>query len=170
VSVKPVSEAHVWRVDLDRAEGPVGELSAAEERRAAAIVRPLARRRWIAARRALRGVLGECLGRDPAVVEIHAAPGGKPYVEGAGDLRFNLSHSGGLALIAICRGREVGVDVERIGGRPRSFYEAWARREALAKCFGTGLGGSLPNRPVELHELDPGGGWVAALALGGPER
>jgi 4'-phosphopantetheinyl transferase len=162
-----VSDARLWRVDLDG--GPAGAedvLSPAERRRAAAIVRPVARRRWAAARVALRTLLGECLDQAPESVALRVDPGGKPRLAAAGDLRFNLSHSAGAALIAVCPGREVGVDLQRLGDRPRPFYEDWVRREAIAKCHGTGLGRPLPHRPVKLRALDVGPGWAAALALG----
>ncbi|HYP56634.1 MAG TPA: hypothetical protein VEQ41_10110, partial [Solirubrobacterales bacterium] len=116
-----MSEVEVWRFDLDGDGAAEEPLSALERRRAAAIVRPLARRRWVAARAALRGVLGERLGREPAAVEIHTAPGGKPYLVDADDMRFSLSHSGDVALIALRRGGEVGIDLERVGRRPRAF-------------------------------------------------
>ena len=78
-----------------------------------------------------------------------------------------------MALIAVASGREVGVDLERVGRRrsaarrPRSYYEAWVRREAAAKCFGGGLGEPPPGRPLVLLPLDAGAGWVAALAVAG---
>ena len=40
-------------------------------------------------------------------------PYGKPRLEGS-DVQFNVSHSHGMGLIAIARGREVGCDIERI--------------------------------------------------------
>jgi 4'-phosphopantetheinyl transferase len=119
---------------------------------------------------------------------------GKPRLVTAGSLRFNLSHSGGLALIAIGAERELGLDVERIdsdrdfaalarsrldpgdaeavsaappGRRADVFYAAWTRREAIAKCFGEGLTGTEPAGSFELTEIDAGPGWAAALAVAG---
>ena len=52
---------------------------------------------------------------DPREISFRYGPSGKPELAGRGDesLQFNLSHSGGLALYAISRARELGVDLER---------------------------------------------------------
>ena len=42
------------------------------------------------------------------------------------DLRFNLAHADGLALLAVTRGREIGVDLERV--RPDLATEEIAHR------------------------------------------
>jgi 4'-phosphopantetheinyl transferase len=132
------------------------------------MLRAEARGRWIAARWALRGVLGRYLRQDPAGIELRTGSLGKPMLAEKGEsLRFNLSHSGDLALVAIARGREVGVDVERIGARTAGFYADWTRREATAKCFGTGLGAPLPDDPVILLDLDAPPGFAAAVAVSG---
>ncbi len=136
------------------------------------------------------------LDEDPAAVELRVAPGGKPALaEAAMPLRFNLSHSGDRALVAVAWGREVGVDIERIAprrdllslarrglepaeaakvtqaspeDRPAAFHAAWTRREAVAKCHGVGLGAPLPaGAEAEVRELEAGPGFAAALALSG---
>ncbi|HEU5142754.1 MAG TPA: 4'-phosphopantetheinyl transferase superfamily protein [Solirubrobacterales bacterium] len=163
----------------------------------------------MAARWALRGILARYLDEpsdiDPtpvgsmsdalAAVALRIGEGGKPELaERPPRLRFNLSHSGGLALVAVAAVREVGVDVERIDPRrdvmrlaaraldpaaaaavraaiPRerapAFHRAWAQREAAAKCHGVGLRGSPPATPVAVVALDPGPGFAAALAAAG---
>ena len=129
------------------------------------------RRRWVAARWALRSVLARYLGGAPAAIELGLGERGKPHLAEPGStLRFNLSHSGELALIAVAAGREVGVDVQLIGSRrPSGFYAEWARREAVAKCHGVGLWAELPRDPVAVAELDPGPGYAAAVAAAGLE-
>src|SRR6202012_929405 len=116
---------------------------------------------WAVARGALRALLGERLGVPPAAVALGTGAHGKTEVPGA-RLRFNLSHSGELAVIALAEGFEVGVDVERLDRRSRAVErtltagerEALAggadphaallrgggRKEALAKAIGGGLG------------------------------
>ena len=44
-------------------------------------------------------------------------PHGKPELEPAGPVRFNFSRSGSFGLLAVTRGRDVGVDVERVEPR-----------------------------------------------------
>ncbi|HTS12529.1 MAG TPA: 4'-phosphopantetheinyl transferase superfamily protein [Candidatus Limnocylindrales bacterium] len=92
-------------------------------------------------------------------------------------LCFNLSHSHGLALVAICREREVGVDVELIrpefGGeeiarryfsqrevdelkrlppelQAEGFFLCWTRKEAYIKAKGDGLHIPLDSFDVSL--------------------
>ena len=50
----------------------------------------------------------------------------------------------------------MGVDVESLGSRPAEFYAEWTRREAIAKCHGTGLGAPLPDGPVAARASPPG--------------
>jgi len=189
----PVAEVRVWRVDLDADRGPdASSLGKDEQRRADRVLSPVSRRRWVSSRLALRSLLAGHLGLEPAEVVLSAGPTGKPVLAD-GALRFNLSHSGRWALIAVSD-REVGVDVERIdvgrdvlrlAGRalgpeiaaqvaaaPRRdradlFHRAWARTEAQAKCFGAGLSGWAPVRPATVTDLCPGAGWAAALAVEG---
>jgi phosphopantetheinyl transferase len=82
-------------------------------------------------------------------------------------LHFNLSHSGAQALIAVNTEHDVGVDVQLLGSRPAEFYADWTRREAVAKCHGTGLWAPLPEAPVSVIELDAGPGYAAAVAIAG---
>lgn len=160
---------HVWRARLDAGGWPgVEGLPAPERERAVAIVPTEARRRWVSARWALREVLGHYLEREPATIELSAGEHGKPALaDPSGSLRFNLSHSGELALVAIGEEREVGVDVQLVGSRPAEFYAGWTRREAIAKCHGTGLWAPLPDAAVAVTELDAGPGYAAAVAVAG---
>jgi 4'-phosphopantetheinyl transferase len=167
-------EVHVWRVELPE-----------EDRRGAA-------------RDALAALLAEYLGGDRAA-ELELAPSGKPRLAREPDrLAFNLSHSGGLALIAVAPGgTEVGVDVERL--RPRRdlarlaerwlpaadaaavaaadaaereavFYAAWTRHEARVKCTGAGIAGAAPGPEVLAHQLEIDAGYAAAVAFEGSRR
>ncbi len=157
--------------------------------------------RWVAARAALRGVIGHYLGMAPARVPLERDARGKPRVAtaAAGGVRFNLSRSGDLALVAVRLDREVGVDLERVrdgvdGGAlarellppparpslvalaaegPRAaFFRAWARHEALVKAAGGGLTGP-PDRypPAHFSVRALGGipGYAAAIASEGAD-
>jgi 4'-phosphopantetheinyl transferase len=169
MATSPGTELHVWRARLDSDRWPTAsELPAEERERAASMSRAEARGRWVSARWALRGVLGRYLEREPAAIELRFGERGKPLLaESDASLCFNLSHSGELALIAISEQREVGVDVQLIGARPAPFYTEWTRREAIAKCHGTGLWAPLPDDTVSVVELDADPGYAAAVAIAG---
>ena len=159
----------MWRARLDSAGWPaLADLPLQERDRAAKLLGDTARRRWVASRWALRGVLGRYLGLEPVKVDLRFGKRGKPMLAASdATLRFNPSHSGELALIAVAGGREVGIDVQRIGAKPAEFYADWTRREAIAKCHGTGLWAPLPDAPVAVEPLDAGAGFAAAIAVSG---
>ena len=184
----------VWSVELAQPPALVARLEALladDERERAA--RLADRQRWVVARAALRIVLAGRLGLDPGDVEFALGPHGKPELPG-GRLRFNLSHSGDRALVAVAEGVEVGIDVERtarrsgaiertltdgeratMGGADRhvELLQIWCRKEALAKALGGGLGWAPEtfdtSRPDghTLADLEPGAGYVGALAVAG---
>lgn len=184
----------LWRSELDREGWPTHDLlPEAERKRAERLKSPAGRCRWTASRWALRRALARYLGED--AFDFLLGPQGKPaLVANATGLRFNLSHSGDRALIAVAQDREVGVDIERIDpdrnalelarhgldpvaaaavraapeeSRAIAFYRAWVRREAAAKCLGSGLAAPLPLTPVAVSLLDAGPGYAAALAVAG---
>jgi 4'-phosphopantetheinyl transferase len=160
----------LWTVDLHSLDVDGDRLLALlpreEHLRARAPSSGVVPHRFVAARAALRAVLGDLTGAEPASVPLSTGPHGKPELPGRGSLRFNVSHSGGLALVAVASGREVGVDVERIRPRARidgiaarsfsaeeqqaladtrdsarldHFYALWTAREAFVKATGRGL-------------------------------
>src|SRR4051794_10491020 len=127
----PPDEVHVWRIRLDRPAAEVARLheTLADEELARAARFHFAehRRRFTVARGRLRSVLAAYLGCRPAEVGFRYGPHGKPALDGdAGDLRFNLAHSDEGALLGVTRGRDVGVDLERV--RPMKDLEQLARR------------------------------------------
>lgn len=165
-------EVHVWRVDLD-APGADGDaeaagLSADERARAARFHFARDRERFLRGHAALRHLLAGYAGREPHALIFAEGAQGKPALPGTG-LEFNLSHSDGCAVLAVTRGRRVGVDVERIQAeratlavarrffapaeaaavaaaapseRALTFFRCWTRKEAYVKARGEGL--SLP--------------------------
>lgn len=164
------AEVHIWAMSLARRRQVDFEdiLSEDEMERAERFVFEKDRVHFVAARGGLRLILGRYLGRDPDQVVFGYSERGKPYLEGAPQgLQFNVSHTEDLALYAMVRDREVGVDVEyrgrkvkereRIAERffPRAEYEAflevpdnqkqeaflncWTRKEAFIKALGEGL-------------------------------
>jgi len=121
-------------------------------------------------------LIGHCLDRPPDELRIKNNPFGKPALSAVhhSSLQFNVSHSGDVILVALARGRELGVDVEQMRtgfaidavaarffspnecralaaiapeSRCEAFYSCWTRKEAYLKARGEGL--SLP-----LHLFD----------------
>jgi 4'-phosphopantetheinyl transferase len=175
-------DCHVWRVDLERVAAQGGgdparsPLNAEERARVARFVFERHRRWFTASHTALRTVLGGYLGRDAAAVSIVAPPHVRPVLDAAMGapsgapsrvaLDFNLTHSDGLALIAVARRAPLGVDVELLRpmsdalalaerhfvgdevacvaaaagvSRDRAFFTCWTRKEAVLKSTGAGL-------------------------------
>jgi 4'-phosphopantetheinyl transferase len=154
-------EVHVWSVDLAEPVGPAaGTLSEDELLRAAAFKVEDGRRRFVGTRAALRTLLGRYLDTPPEAVRFAAGPGGKPRLDAETSLRFNVSHSGDVALIAIADGADVGVDVEKVEPRTHadgiarrvftqaerdaidddeSFFRHWVAKEAFVKATGKGV-------------------------------
>jgi 4'-phosphopantetheinyl transferase len=189
---------HVWRADLLAVEEELlGSLSAAELERAGRILSARERRLWRGARAILRALLGRYVACDPGSLRFGSGPYGKPSLLGApAELRFNVSHSGALALYAFSASGAVGVDVEvsrrrsdvlrvaarvlgagearRIGEldesrREHEFLRAWVRHEARLKCAGTGIGNRARiGAEPWIAELEPAPGAAAAVAAAHP--
>src|SRR5262245_40776268 len=111
----------LWMIGLDigaRALDGVRRLLSTDERQRAERFRhPLDAARFVAGRGALRLSLGELLALDPARLPLVYDAHGKPEVPDSlawPGLRFNLSHSEGLAICGVTWGRRIGVDVERV--------------------------------------------------------
>jgi 4'-phosphopantetheinyl transferase len=169
-------EVHVWCASLDLPSAWRNSLrkllSPDEIERAERFHFERDRGRFVARRGVLRDLLGRYLGVDAATIAFVYNDFGKPGLGSLFEdhgLRFNLSHSNGLALFAFTLGMDVGVDVEyeqpeieheQLAGRyfssyerdaihalsPESrrqaFYVCWTRKEAYIKAHGEGL--SLP--------------------------
>lgn len=159
-----VSEGRIeiTRLDFDLAapwsEADWDALSAEERERALRFVRHEDRLRMISTRAALRRLLGEKLGADPAALRFDSGAYGKLGLAGAG-LFFNVSHSGACALIAVSRHWDIGVDIERAdrkvdvaglssialtreereGIDAAGFFERWVAKEAALKALGLGI-------------------------------
>ena len=172
-------EIHVWCVELDSAGEEAtfaAYLSADEQERASGLLSGTHQRRFVVARGMLRQLLGRYLDQDPGAVTFVRGAHGKPFLQ-KGELHFNVSHTHELALYAIARDREVGVDVEWM--RPQvaheqiaarffsleeqealaqmpdeerraAFYNIWTRKEAYVKARGDGIAAGLGTFAVSL--------------------
>jgi 4'-phosphopantetheinyl transferase len=163
-------EAHVWKVRLDI---DAGRLVSADE-----FQLDVPRRRFVITRAALRMLLGRYLDIPISSIAIRVDGNGKPCVSAEPnkpDLRFNVAHSGDLAVIAVTRSCEVGVDLEQLRpvrhaeqiarryfhpaeinsimtapptDRGNVFLRCWTAKEAVLKAIGTGITGSLADFSV----------------------
>jgi 4'-phosphopantetheinyl transferase len=136
------------------------------------------RQRFIVARGVLRELLGRYLRTDPGQIRFVYNAFGKPLLSPAfgNRLKFNLSHSADLALIAIAAHTNVGIDVEYIRAqsdyadiarqffsaaevdhlnglpshlRPQAFFSCWTKKEAYLKADGEGLAGDLDGASID---------------------
>lgn len=170
------------RLDVD-----AGDLShvlaPAEHDRASRFYRVEDRRKYVVAHAMLRRILALYEQSSPESLQLTVEEFGKPALassaSGEPRLQFNLSHSGELALVAVARGRRVGVDVEQwrttfphaelarkvlsaneqatfraLAGAPErevaGFYSAWSRKEAYIKATGHGISRGLQHFDVTL--------------------
>ncbi len=166
-------DAHVWRIALTQPEDRVRELatllSEKERERAARFQFDHLRQRFVVSHGALRLILSRYTDEAPEQLRFAYGSFGKPALAFECEVRFNLSHSEDLALVAVTRGREVGVDVEHVrsvleidqiarsnfsfreyaafcalaqGQKLLAFFNCWTRKEAFIKALGAGL--SMP--------------------------
>lgn len=187
-------EVAVWAVPLDPPAAEVAALAALlspdEAERAARFRFDRHRRRYAVGRGVLRTLLGRFLGVAPRQIAFAYGANGKPFLAappaGAppvpGGLQFNLSNSDELALVAFCRGAELGTDVERLRPMPdgldiaerffsaaerrtlaaqppderdRAFFRCWTRKEAYLKAVGDGITVRLDGFDVTLAAAEP---------------
>jgi 4'-phosphopantetheinyl transferase len=187
-------EIHVWRATLDqppsRIQSFLCSLAADERARAARFYFEKDREHFIVARGVLRAILGCYLNRAPECLSFCCGSHGKPAIaaEPDGDaIRFSVSHSGGVALYAVARGREVGIDLERIRfdlavveiaeryfsrrevamlrtlsaeAQRQAFFRLWTRKEAYVKARGEGLSLPLDQFDVSLAAEEPTAVWA----------
>jgi len=170
-------EILVWWLDLECAVSPqeIECLAQAERERATRFVFDRDRQRFIAGRVAMRQVLSQYTGIAAAGLALTEERYGKPLLACASDVTFNLTHSGGTGLLAISRGTEIGIDLERLvlpadphklaasvftteecrilktladSQLAAAFFACWTRKEAVLKALGTGM--SLDPRGVHV--------------------
>jgi 4'-phosphopantetheinyl transferase len=179
-------EVHVWAVPL--AVGPerlaelLDLLDEEERRRAARYAHVPSREQFIVSRAMLRTLLGCYLKRAPQAVRFTSGPQGKPVLPTLEGVHFNVSHTQGLALIAIARLGEIGIDVEQSRNCPtyldmadrfftpaeaaalrslpadhsiEAFFHVWTRKEAFLKALGLGLSHGLERFEVAVPPAQP---------------
>ena len=173
---------HIWKIRNERRGIPSGHLallSEDEKTRASLMANTFLKSRFLSFRIFLRCLLSLYIGSGPQEVCFSYNEYGKPML-GGGDVLFNISHSGDLAVAAFSGRNELGVDVERIKPIPEAveiarnffsrietrwigavngmerwkrFLRCWVIREACVKAIGTGLSMPLNSFEVCLPEM-----------------
>jgi 4'-phosphopantetheinyl transferase len=185
----------LWVIALDRPSHVVSKLETVLDRSEQAHARRLwegpLRSRYIVAQAAARHVLAQYLGVMAAAVPLDHLSGGEPCVRGA-SISFNLSHSGGLAVLAVSRGGRIGVDVELVrhvtdadnivtqmfsrveasqyrsfspSDRVAAWFSGWTRKAAFLKATGEST-----ERPLNSFDVDLSPTATAPWVNAGPDR
>jgi 4'-phosphopantetheinyl transferase len=180
-------EVHVWRMELEQSPDVLQwfrtTLEADELRRASRFHFDRHRNSFVAGRGFLRYVLGRYLDSRPEALRFSYGEYGKPALDGT--LHFNMSHSHGLALLAITEDRQIGVDVEHVRAdfateeiarhffshsevesfnalakedQIAAFFRCWTRKEAFIKATGRGL-----SQPLDAFDVTLAPGVAAEL-------
>ncbi|MCX4762239.1 4'-phosphopantetheinyl transferase superfamily protein [Streptomyces sp. NBC_01275] len=182
-----------WARLGDAHDGLLDLLDPVERGRHAATVGPGDRDRFLLGVALSRLLLGELLDVPPADVPLRrvcarcGGPHGKVRLDRSAAPRlpeygFSVTHSGDVVGVAVCRGVEVGLDVEDAYGavdvdtaartalsdaelaalyarppaeRRLAFLRTWTRKEAVLKALGVGLGAPLRRLEVSAPEHAP---------------
>lgn len=173
-------QVHLWLLDLRRMDEHHLALankimSNAEQARAQTFTR--GKDNYLASRWLLRSCLARYTGMPAGDIHFAHTDKGKPFIPHS-DIHFSLSHSGNWAVLAITRGRQLGVDLEA-RQRQRSilniaeryyhpleyaqlkalpaelqadcFYRLWTLKEAFFKALGTGISAGLEKIQFDLN-------------------
>ncbi|CAM4415826.1 4'-phosphopantetheinyl transferase family protein [Zobellia nedashkovskayae] len=181
----PESEAHIWYFnsnDFDELDRYLKLLSQDEIERANRFKFQKDRKTYILARGLLRILSERYLNIHDDQVCFTYNEFGKPSYDLKTLLRFNVSHSGELIVLAFVAKGEVGVDVERIKTnfdivkiaegffskdevssvlafpeekRAKAFFNCWTRKEAFIKAKGVGLSFDLTSFSVSINDNNP---------------
>lgn len=186
----PPDEVHVWRVEPEAINDPgllemyVGLLSPEEHEKQRRFHFEKHRRQYLVSHALVRLTLSRYAPVMPQAWTFVTNEYGCPRVEREENawLRFNLSHTDGMAMVAVARALDVGVDVEdasrtgeTVGIADRffapsevqalralepshqreRFFEYWTLKEAYIKARGMGLSLPLEQFAFELHPGEP---------------
>lgn len=179
-------EIDVWTWTLTPPDDVVARLAAHlspdEEARARRFLSPLHGAQYRTGRGRLREILSSYGNQPPGSLHFTTNPAGKPALECAIPLAFNLSHTETFAALAVTHSpvAALGIDVERIRpierdiarrffsatevaalealapeARTEGFYRCWTRKEAFVKAQGDGLGYPLDAFDVSIAANAP---------------
>ena len=164
---------HIWlnylNIHQARLKHVYPLLSADEKERSEKFKHFKHRKRFIASHGFMRDVLARYLNTQPQALVFKRGERGKPFLDNSDsdiNLQFNLSHSNNVALLAVRKDHDIGVDIEymerdnewaklirRFFTQPeqdnifalpedqqkKAFFQVWTRKEAHMKVTGEGL-------------------------------
>lgn len=177
-------EVHIWCADLnihdDLLQQMLNTLSHDEKERAARFVREADRLHFISARSILRDILSRYCGCNSKDIQFEYNAKGKPFLskdQSHLKIHFNLSHSNDIALYAVSKMENIGIDIEYTkkdihpldiaerffskdeilllsqlptADQLNGFYKIWTRKEAYVKAIGEGISHPLDQFSVDL--------------------
>ncbi|MEL6297151.1 MAG: 4'-phosphopantetheinyl transferase superfamily protein [Pseudomonadota bacterium] len=170
-------DVYVWPLDVPpaRRQSLAAHLSDCERARLSDATLSAVQEEVVIGRGIMREVVGLYLGCAPDAVALTRGPHGKPELaDTTPALHFNLSHSGGMAALAVSREAPVGVDIEAArpvtdqlmraamtdeercaleglsaGAQQDGVFCRWVCKEAALKGVGNGLAGGWREMTVE---------------------
>lgn len=163
-------QIHVWSINLDINEKKItylnSFLSEDEIIKASKFRFKKDKNCSIISRGTLRFLSGKYLNIDPKTIKFKYGKYGKPYYDLETELKFNVSHSGNLAVIAFVLNSDIGIDIEKlkydfevmdivdnyfsrseieslnkfpVQDQVKGFYRCWTRKESFIKAKSKGL-------------------------------
>ncbi len=177
------NDVHLYRLDLDDSDTLYADkedqfLSVAERTKANKFVHDIHRVRYTRGRTLMRKVLADYLDVPASKVVIKEQERGKPYVD-KNSIEFNLSHAENLAVLAVTKNQQIGIDLESFTRlveldelskihftefernwlssyseiqRQQAFFWLWTAKEARMKVTGEGF--ALASTEIEIECLD----------------
>lgn len=185
------ASASAFAADTARVARVLGWMSDQERARYTRFRHDRDRSMFALGREMARTLVGDAIGTAPDVWVWREGPHGRPEIAHPDtDIHFNLSHSAGLVVCALARGRAVGVDVEDLTRRapdaavvsrycsptevedvhargsawPDRFLLYWTLKEAYLKARGLGISVHLSDISFALND---GAGERARIAFSG---
>lgn len=178
------NDVHVWTASLQPAPATAAAceamLSPDEKTRASRFFFERDSSRFVAARGTLRAILGRYLHLEPRTIKFIYSERGKPSLAKMAareHIHFNLAHSCDLAVVAVSKIPNIGIDLEKLRPikdaegiaerffsqreanllkslpptqRQVGFFNLWTRKEAWLKATGEGIGELLNQVEVSL--------------------
>ncbi len=183
----PEHEAHVWLVEPESIRDSAvladfrAVLSAQERQQCDRFHFPQDSHRYLVSHAMLRQVLSGYADLAPADWRFSRSKHGRPEIANsdAPAIRFNLTHTHGLAACIVMQSDDCGIDAEKLDSRhnitgiaqrmfseeefhhleplngsalSEAFYSRWVLREAFVKAKGIGI--SYPTRKLHFHIQD----------------